>query len=206
MGIVLPATAIAAVVVAVVTALALMQNSRGTGAGSLYQAIDNLGRSGSVTALEQEQQTLVAMKNAAKTLTVDAKPAMANPTSVLAAQTAGMTSGGTSVGAPAAPANPTGAEAIGKELLPAFGFNQTTEYDCLYNLWMRESGWNVYAENTASGAYGIPQSLPGDKMASIAADWQTNPTTQIKWGLTYISGTYGTPCNAWYHEENFGYY
>jgi hypothetical protein len=197
----LPATAIAAVIVAVVTALALMGNSKGTGAGSLYQAIDNLGRSGSVTALEQEQQTLVAMTNAAGTLTVDAKPAMANPTSILSAQSAqssSVTGGGTSVAAPPAPADP--------ELLPSFGFNQTTEYDCLYNLWMRESGWNVYAENTASGAYGIPQSLPGDKMASIAADWQTNPTTQIKWGLTYISGTYGTPCNAWVHEENSGYY
>jgi hypothetical protein len=73
-------------------------------------------------------------------------------------------------------------------------------------LWERESTWNVYAENAASGAYGIPQSLPGDKMASAGSDWQTNAATQIKWGLGYIKQVYGTPCGAWQNEVNYGYY
>jgi len=221
MGIVLPATAIAALLVAVVIIASSVMSPKGAGASSLFASIDGLGHSGSVSALEQERQTIIAMDAAASTLTVDAKPAMANPTSILAAQAATSTStatstsatsatsatgGGTSVNTPAAPANPTGAEAIGKELLPSFGFDQTTQFACLYNLWMRESGWNVYAENTSSGAYGIPQSLPGNKMLSAGADWQTNPRTQIEWGLGYIKGQYGTPCGAWQNEVNYGYY
>jgi len=71
------------------------------------------------------------------------------------------------------------------------------EFDCLVALWNKESGWNVYAHNKSSGAYGIPQSLPGTKMASAGADWQTNPDTQIRWGLGYIQGRYGSPCAAW---------
>jgi hypothetical protein len=91
-------------------------------------------------------------------------------------------------------------------LLPSFGFNQTTQWDCLYNLWTRESGWNVYAENPATGAYGIPQAFPGNKMASAGADWQTDPTTQIRWGLGYIAAMYGTPCGAWDNELATGSY
>jgi hypothetical protein len=64
----------------------------------------------------------------------------------------------------------------------------------------------VYAENASSGAYGIPQSLPGSKMASAGADWQTDATTQIRWGLGYIKSVYGTPCAAWQNEVNLGYY
>ncbi|MEB4613228.1 hypothetical protein OOT08_01095, partial [Leucobacter sp. M11] len=81
-----------------------------------------------------------------------------------------------------------------------------TEFNCLNSLWERESNWNVSAMNTSSGAYGIPQSLPGDKMASAGADWQTNPDTQIRWGLGYIQGRYGSPCNAWAHSESVGWY
>ncbi len=80
------------------------------------------------------------------------------------------------------------------------------QYSCLVALWARESGWNVYAYNASSGAYGIPQSLPGDKMASAGADWATNPATQISWGLSYITSRYGTPCGAWAHSENNGWY
>jgi len=72
-------------------------------------------------------------------------------------------------------------------------------------MWGHESGWRVNAANP-SGAYGIPQALPGDKMASYGADWQTNPTTQIKWGLDYIGGRYSTPCGAWSFWQSNGYY
>lgn len=210
MGIVLPATGIAAVLVAAVVVVAYMVAPKDTGASSLFGVIDNLSHSSSVNALEQERQTIIAMDAAAKTLTVDAKPATASPAQILAAQSASTstaeTGGGTTVDTPAAPANPSGAEAIGKTMLASFGFNETTQWSCLYNLWMRESGWNVYAENTASGAYGIPQSLPGDKMASAGSDWETDPTTQIKWGLGYISSVYGTPCGAWQNEVDDGFY
>jgi hypothetical protein len=215
-GVVLPAAGIAAVLVAIVVVASYLMAPKGTGASSLFASIDNLDHSGSVTALEQERLTIIAMDAAASTLTVAAKPTMANPTSILAAESAAnstagtsgtnQTGGGTTVNTPAAPADPTGAEAIGKSLLPSFGFNQTTQWDCLYNLWMRESGWNVYAENTASGAYGIPQAYPGNKMESVASDWQTNPTTQIKWGLGYIAARYVTPCGAWQNEVNLGFY
>lgn len=73
------------------------------------------------------------------------------------------------------------------------------EWQCLDELWKRESGWSHTAENRSSGAYGIPQALPGSKMAVYGADWQTNPATQIRWGLAYVQGRYGTPCGAWGH-------
>jgi hypothetical protein len=80
------------------------------------------------------------------------------------------------------------------------------QMSCLDNLWSRESGWNERAQNPSSGAYGIPQALPGDKMSSHGSDWQTNPATQIAWGLDYIAGRYGTPCGAWSHSEANGWY
>jgi len=80
------------------------------------------------------------------------------------------------------------------------------EFQCLNNLWERESNWNYRADNPSSDAFGIPQSLPGSKMASIAPDWETNPQTQILWGIGYISERYGTPCNAWGHSQSIGWY
>ena len=81
-----------------------------------------------------------------------------------------------------------------------------SQWSCLDSLWMRESGWNTYASNGGSGAYGIPQALPGSKMATYGADWRTNPITQIRWGLWYIGATYGSPCNALAHSNAYGYY
>ncbi|MER7443164.1 lytic transglycosylase domain-containing protein [Micromonospora avicenniae] len=80
------------------------------------------------------------------------------------------------------------------------------EFPCLDKLWTKESGWNHKASNSSSGAYGIPQALPGSKMGSIADDWRTNPATQVKWGLGYIEGRYGTPCKAWAHSQSSGWY
>lgn len=80
------------------------------------------------------------------------------------------------------------------------------QFGCLENLWQRESQWNYQASNPGSGATGIPQALPGSKMASFGTDWQTNATTQIKWGLDYIARGYGTPCGAWGHSESFNWY
>jgi flagellar biosynthesis GTPase FlhF len=71
------------------------------------------------------------------------------------------------------------------------------QFQCFSNIVERESGWNYKAQNPSSGAYGLVQALPGSKMASAGADWQTNPATQIKWGLNYMNERYGSPCGAW---------
>ena len=97
------------------------------------------------------------------------------------------------------------AMAIAFDMVSARGWS-TAEYDCLVALWNKESRWNVYAHNASSGAYGIPQALPGDKMATAGADWATNPTTQITWGLGYIAARYETPCGAWAHSQRVGWY
>ncbi len=81
-----------------------------------------------------------------------------------------------------------------------------SQFTCLDLLWTRESNWNYRATNASSGAYGIPQALPGSKMGTVASDWTTNPVTQIKWGLGYIAGRYGTPCGAWAHSQATGWY
>ncbi|MDU5164005.1 MAG: ubiquitin-like domain-containing protein [Actinomyces sp.] len=94
---------------------------------------------------------------------------------------------------------------LAKPLVAAQGWGDS-EYQCLVLLWNRESQWNPYAENASSGAYGIPQALPGSKMASAGADWRTNPITQINWGIGYIKGRYGTPCSAWAHSNAVGWY
>jgi len=101
--------------------------------------------------------------------------------------------------------DPGSAQAIAYDLVMAKGWDEQ-QYACLVALWNRESHWNVYAHNPTSGAYGIPQALPGDKMASVADDWATNPRTQIIWGLGYIQGRYGTPCAAWESSETRGWY
>jgi hypothetical protein len=99
----------------------------------------------------------------------------------------------------------SGSRAVGCALTVSAGFS-LTEFACLNKLWNKESGWNYRAENRSSGAYGIPQSLPGSKMASFGSDWKTNPATQIKWGLDYIKRRYKTPCAAWNHSEQYNNY
>ena len=86
-------------------------------------------------------------------------------------------------------------KAAAQLLMPEYGFG-SEQWPCLDQLWIGESDWRWWAENPSSGAYGIPQSLPASKMATVSDDWRTNPVTQIKWGLDYIKRSYGTPCNA----------
>jgi hypothetical protein len=103
-----------------------------------------------------------------------------------------------------APARSGSPQQIAEAMLGSFGWS-SSQFACLDPLWARESGWSVTAENP-SGAYGIPQALPGSKMASAGADWQTSAATQIEWGLGYIKGIYGSPCAAWDHEQATGWY
>lgn len=99
----------------------------------------------------------------------------------------------------------SGSRKVGCALMLDAGF-KLAQFPCLDKLWKKESGWNYKATNRSSGAYGIPQALPGTKMASAGSDWKTNPATQIKWGLGYIEGRYDTPCGAWNHSQNVGWY
>jgi hypothetical protein len=107
--------------------------------------------------------------------------------------------------APAAPANPSEAQVIARDMMVArYGWGDD-QFGCIVALWNKESGWNVTA-GSPGGAYGIPQALPGSKMASAGADWQTNAATQISWGLGYVAGRYGTPCGAWAHFQAHNWY
>jgi hypothetical protein len=99
----------------------------------------------------------------------------------------------------------SGNRSIGCAVLLGNGFG-LDEMPCLDKLWSKESGWNHKARNSSSGAFGIPQALPGGKMASAGDDWQSSPATQVKWGLGYIKDRYGSPCKAWSHSQSTGFY
>lgn len=99
-----------------------------------------------------------------------------------------------------------GAKATAREMASTrYGWGDD-QFSCLSSLWTKESGWNYQAYNADGGATGIPQALPGSKMASAGSDWQTNAATQIAWGLEYIAGSYGSPCSAWSHSQAMNWY
>lgn len=101
--------------------------------------------------------------------------------------------------------DPGSARAIAQTMVADRGWGPE-QFACLDSLWQKESGWKVTSDNPSSSAYGIPQALPGSKMSSAGADWQTNAATQITWGLGYISDRYGTPCAAWSHSKAKNFY
>lgn len=139
--------------------------------------------------------------------TVYVKP---KPTPTPTAPAAGSTSSSGSSGSsgwtpPFVTPDPGSAQGIAYDMVTSRGWGDD-QFACLVALWKKESGWRVNAYNRSSGAYGIPQALPGRKMASVGSDWETNPATQITWGLGYIKGRYGTPCGAWNHSQRKGWY
>lgn len=140
--------------------------------------------------------------------TVNYTPPVVVKPKVVATTTTKATSTATTATSTAAPAagtpDPGSAQAIAAQMVAAKGWG-TDQFNCLVSLWNKESGWNVYASNP-SGAYGIPQALPGSKMSSAGADWATSASTQITWGLGYIQGSYGTPCGAWAHSVANNWY
>ena len=210
-GIVFP-VAVFAVVAVLGVAVGAAVFGPGSGAFNIAQAVEAGPGSHTIALLEAERAQLTAMTTAARTLTVVVRPKLASPAEVAAANTGNGTGTGTGTGGgggviyvTSTPPNPNTAQSIAYNLMASFGFSPTLYFGCLLDLWNRESGWVYDAEN-ASGAYGIPQALPGSKMASAGPDWQTNPATQIKWGLGYIKQLYGNPCGAWSYEEANGYY
>lgn len=133
-----------------------------------------------------------------------AEPAAAAAARITASPTAQPTTQPTSspTAIPAASGSP---QQVAAAMLGSFGWS-SSQFSCLDPLWAHESGWSVTAYNAGSGAYGIPQALPGSRMASVGPDWQTNAGTQVRWGLEYIKSTYGSPCAAWDHEQATGWY
>jgi hypothetical protein len=223
-GIVLPAAAIAGVVVGVVAVVANLLSPNGNGAASLSQAISDLPKSKSIGLLEQERQQIIVMNAAASTMATSSKATTVSPNQMASAQaaaspssdtsgntgntgsgTTGNTGSSSSNTTPVAAPDPGSAQSIAYNMMSSFGFSPGSQWECLDETWQKESSWEYDAEN-ASGAYGIPQALPASKMASAGSDYETNPTTQIKWGLGYISSVYGTPCSAWSHSQATNWY
>jgi hypothetical protein len=154
----------------------------------------------------------------------------ASPSSPAAPANPGAGSGGTGAPAPTPPAapapapapsapappppappasgeimSPAQAQAHARAAIGAYGWGDD-QFSCLVSLWNRESGWRVQARNPSSGAYGIPQAYPAEKLAAAGPDWRTSAPTQISWGLSYIRGRYGSPCGAWAHSQSTGWY
>jgi hypothetical protein len=190
-GIVFP-VAVIAVLAVIGVAVGAQVFAPGSGAFSAADALEAVPASHTMSLLEAERAQLIARAAAARTLTLVAKPELASPADVAAANPArgSGTASGTGSGAggggivyvTSTPPNPNTAQSIAYNMMASFGFSPATYFGCLLDLWNRESGWVYDAEN-ASGAYGIPQALPGATMATAGADWQTTPATPIKWGL-----------------------
>jgi len=195
-----------AVVLAVAAGVLVELHLNDRGSDPAAMALAGIPGSRSAALLEDARQTMILEDSASKTLSLVGTPQRATSPAISLPSAGPGSSGsaGTDVVVNMPPPNPGTAQSIGFNMLASFGF-ASSQWGCLDNLWNRESGWVYNAEN-ASGAYGIPQALPGSKMASAGADWLTNPTTQIKWGLGYIKSIYGTPCGAWDHEEADGWY
>ncbi|MFF3287276.1 transglycosylase SLT domain-containing protein [Streptomyces sp. NPDC003023] len=122
--------------------------------------------------------------------------------SVFVLGTAGMALGLNPATASAAPAAPSGSpKAIAQKMI-----ENDAQFACFDKIVTHESNWDVDATNASSGAYGLVQALPGGKMASAGADWETNPATQIEWGLDYMEDRYGSPCGAWSAWQSQGWY
>jgi hypothetical protein len=168
-----------------------------------FGAITN---SQALAVLDQERQTMANMNSAVTVISKVSKVSGVSPASVESAAEQQAEQAQQQETILAGELSPSAAMEVAQELMPDYGFSVSSQWSCLYDIWNRESGWEWYAENTSSGAYGIPQSLPADKMASVADDYMTDATTQIKWGLGYIEDTYGSPCAAWDFELDNGFY
>ena len=177
--------------------------ARDNGLAKSVQDLKSAEATARVGALRQAVARQEARKAARARAAAAAKAAAAQAAARAAARAAPQKQ--VSAAAPSV-ATPSGSpQQIAAGMLGSYGWS-SSQFSCLQPLWNAESGWNVSAANTSSGAYGIPQALPGSKMASAGADWQTDAATQIRWGLGYIRSVYGSPCGAWSHEQAYGWY
>lgn len=205
---------------AMVTELAALQN---TSEDIQQERLDGLAAVAAAKAAEQAAAEQAAREAAARaaaaaaaaaaatpspttakpsTTTAKPSPSTTKPTTSSASSTSPTSSSSPSTSVPPKTTDPQilwaqkNPKTVAQQLMPKFGF-ASSEWTCLESLWQKESSWYWAADNPYSSAYGIPQALPGTKMATAGADWLINPTTQITWGLGYIKGRYGTPCSAW---------
>ncbi|MFC5182006.1 aggregation-promoting factor C-terminal-like domain-containing protein [Actinomadura harenae] len=192
-------------------------SSKSKGASSDNPSVASGGTNAAMPAADpakvEAQRKKLAVDRASRAARDDGDPAKLMPkgkpvpTPTKTADPSGNDKGGSGGGGgPSGDPVPAGAaQQIAKGMMGGYGFSGSGQFGCLVKLWNRESGWNTHAANP-SGAYGIPQALPGSKMASAGPDWQNNAGTQIKWGLGYIKNRYGTPCGAWAHSQSTGWY
>lgn len=188
----------------------LLPQTAGTSLTAMaHRAALPAGQVGSTASLITDTPVVIAIREAAAARAAEAEAAAIQEAAAAAAAAerartaqavlaaAPVYSGDTSVGA---------AQAIARTMMAQrYGWGDD-QFACLVSVWNRESGWRVAAYNASSGATGIPQALPGTKMATAGADWRTNPATQISWGLGYVASRYGTPCVAWQHLSSTGWY
>lgn len=189
----LPAAYVADYTAAVATATSAVSEQVSALRGKLDAAIALKAQQEAEEKARREAEAAAAAAAAAAKAAEEANARPSAPNPVYAT---GGAVGGTS---------PADAQATARGMIGGYGWGDD-QFACLVSLWHKESGWRYNAYNSSSGAYGIPQALPGSKMSTAGADWQTNPATQIAWGLGYISGRYGTPCGAWGHSQSVGWY
>jgi len=180
-----------------IAAIASQQSANQQSASAIFvEHADQLRLAQTRAAIAQRQAASKRAEAAAKQAAAAQSPAATQtPAAAQPSQTA-------TAAVPAASGSP---QQIAEAMLGSFGWS-ASQFSCLDPLWAHESGWSVSAYNAGSGAFGIPQALPGSRMASAGPDWQTDAATQIRWGLEYIKSTYGSPCGAWAHEEATGWY
>lgn len=198
-------------VVASVVAVFLGAGAASQAAGQAINAQDMSRSSDSRAASHSATPSATATPSASASAKPSATPVPSQAAAPAPAAIAPQAAAPAAPAAPASPAapvaldDPSGAQAYAASLLPSYGWGQG-EMSALITLWNKESDWRTTATNASSGAYGIGQSLPGEKMASEGADWQTNYQTQIRWGLNYIKERYGSPSAAWsFHLANNWY-
>ncbi|GAB3123205.1 aggregation-promoting factor C-terminal-like domain-containing protein [Glaciibacter psychrotolerans] len=161
---------------------------------SKYKALD------AEAVVSLTKQTTTAAQNAQAAAAEADRVAAEQAAAAAAAQAAA------AAAAQAAANSPDAARATARDMAASSYGWDGSQFSCLDQLWQKESGWSYTAYNADGGATGIPQALPGSKMASAGNDWATNAATQIAWGLGYIKGSYGTPCSAWSHSQAMNWY
>lgn len=171
--------------------------------GSLDAAVAKKAEEEAAEKARQEAEAAAAA--AAKAAEEEAATQRSTSSTSSSSSTGGGSSAPFATGGGSGDNSPAGAKATARAMLSSRGWGDD-QFSCLESLWNKESGWNYQAYNSSSGAFGIPQALPGSKMSSAGADWQTSAATQISWGLGYISGRFGDPCGAWAHSQSTGWY
>jgi hypothetical protein len=184
--------------VAVATAIATEQRVAGkVDASSLQRQVATLNDSEGFPVVSVEALTELVRSNTAR---------ISQELDDIQAREAAQAAAAAAAAALAQANTPDGARATARSMAASrYGWGDG-QFSCLSSLWQKESGWNYKAYNRGGGATGIPQALPGSKMAAAGSDWQSNAATQISWGLSYIKGSYGSPCAAWAHSQAVNWY